>query len=122
MDIFINKKTLKVKECKTFKSKLKGLMFKKEKLDYGIVLYRCNSIHTFFMKQPIDICITDKNNKIIFLRENLKANKIIFPIKNGYFTYELPLNSVKYLKINETLGGFYETNWLWNTKGHWNWK
>src|SRR5574344_1505858 len=110
MDIYIKKKTLKVKECKTFKSKLKGLMFKKETLDYGIVLYRCNSIHTFFMKQSIDICITDKNNKILCLKENLKPNKIVFQIKNGYLTYELPLNTVKYLKINETFGDFYETN------------
>lgn len=103
MNIIINKKTLKIIECKTFKSKLIGLMFRKEKLNYGIVLNKCNAIHTFFMHQSIDVCITDKNNKIIFLKDNLKPYKMVCPIKNGYFTYELPLNSVKYLQINNYL-------------------
>ena len=77
-------------------------MFKKEKINYGIRLKKCNSIHTFFMKQNIDVCITTKDNRILYKEENIEKNKIILPIKNGYYTYELPLNTVKYLnkKIN----------------------
>lgn len=71
---------------------------------------KCNSIHTFFMRQPIDICITDKNNKILYLQENFKPNKILF-IRDGYYTYELPIDTVKHLKIDETLK-LYEEEFL----------
>lgn len=103
MNIKINNKIIKINILKTFLKKLKGLMFKKETIKEGYLFINCNSIHTFFMKQNIDLCITDKNNKIIFIKENIPKNKIIWPIKHGYYTYELPLNTVKYLKINETI-------------------
>ena len=103
MYIIINNKRLNINIYKSFYKKLKGLMFKKETIKEGYLFINCNSIHTFFMKQNIDICITDKNNKIIYLKENLSKNKIILPKKKGYFTYELPLNTVKYLKLNDTL-------------------
>lgn len=103
MKIIIKNKEIKIKKLKSIINKFKGLMFVKDPIDYGIVLVKCNSIHTFFMKQNIDICITDKNNKILYLKSNLCKNKIILPIKNGYYTYELPLDSVKDLNINEYL-------------------
>lgn len=100
MKLIYNNNELKIIEYKSFINKFIGLMFKKENINYGIRLNNCNSIHTFFMKQNIDICITDKNNKVLFLKENLNKNRIIKPIKNGYYTYELPLNTAKYFKID----------------------
>ena len=65
----------------------------------------CNSIHTFFMKENIDICITDKDNNIIYLKENLSKNKVILPIKKGKYVYEFPINTIsKYnLKLNNKI-------------------
>ncbi len=102
MYIKVNNNKINIIECNSFKTKLFGLTFKKKRINYGIVLNNCNAIHTFFMKQPIDVCITDKKNNILLLKENLKPNKILM-IKNGYYTYELPLNTVKYLKTNTIL-------------------
>ena len=99
MHIVINNKKIDVVIYKGFFKKLKGLMFNNVKLNKIILFNNCNSIHTFFMKQNIDICMTDKNNKILYLESNVKPNKII--IKKAYYTYEMPLNTAKYLNINE---------------------
>ena len=87
---------INVKLCSHFKDRLLGLMFKKEKLDYCLCFPKCNSIHTFFMKQNIDVFMTDKNNKVIYIIKNLKPWKLILPKKNVYYTYEFSTGLVDY--------------------------
>ena len=91
-----------IKRYIKFKDRVIGLMFKRKKIDYGICFPKCNSIHTFFMFQPIDVVMTDINHKILYIYPNFKPWKIILPKKNVYYTYELPLGSCDNLKINET--------------------
>ena len=81
---------MQIKEANTFFKKLKGLMFQKE-ISY-ILKFKTNGIHTFFMKTNIDVILTDKNNKILYIYRNLKPNKIILPKKNVKYTYETPVN------------------------------
>lgn len=97
--ILKDNKKLEIKEYKNFIKKLQGLMFKKEKINYIVRLNNCNSIHTFFMKQNIDVIITDKKNNILYKRKNITKNKVIFPIKNGYYVYEMPEGTID--KIDE---------------------
>lgn len=97
--ILKDNKKLEIKEYKNFIKKLQGLMFKKEKINYIVRLNNCNSIHTFFMKQNIDVIITDKKNNILYKRKNITKNKVIFPIKNGYYVYEMPEGTID--KINK---------------------
>lgn len=97
--ILKDNKKLEIKEFKSFFKKLQGLMFKKEKINYIVRLNNCNSIHTFFMKQNIDVIITDKKNNILYKRKNITKNKVIFPIKNGYYVYEMPEGTID--KINK---------------------
>ena len=92
---------MEIKEAKTFFQKLKGLMFQK-KVNY-ILKLKTNGIHTFFMKIPIDVILTDKNNKILYIYRNLKPNRIILPKKNVKYTYETPINYLKNIKINEKI-------------------
>lgn len=87
------KQEIEIKELTTFIEKFQGLMFKKN-FNYGIKM-RCNGIHTFFMKQNIDVILTDKNNKILYKYKNIKPNKIILPKKKVYYTYEFPANTIK---------------------------
>ncbi len=94
-------KDITVKNYDTPIKKLKGLMFK-QNFNYGIRL-RCNGIHTFFMKENIDVILTDKNDIILKIYYNLKPNRIVFPKKNVYYTYELPAGFVKGLNINDKL-------------------
>lgn len=99
-DYMIDKIT--IYEAKTFKERLFGLMFKKN-IDYCLLFKNCNSIHTFFMKENIDVVMTDKNNKILYIKKNMKKNRIILPKRGVYKTYEFPSNFIKDLNINDKL-------------------
>lgn len=90
-------KNMEIKEAKTFLQKLKGLMFQAE-FNY-ILKFKANGIHTFFMKIPIDVVLTDKNNKILYIYRNLKPNKIILPKKHVKYTYEMPTNYLKNIQV-----------------------
>lgn len=93
----INNKYLKrkiiIKNCDNIISKFMGLMFRKN-INYGLKI-RCNGIHTFFMKENIDVILTDKNYNVLYIYKNVKPYRIIFPKKNVYYTYEFPKNSIK---------------------------
>lgn len=91
-------KDIKVIECKDFYSRLKGFMFKKKIIDYGLLFKDCNSIHTFFMLQNIDVIMTDKLDNILFMYESLKPWQLIMPKKRVVNIYELPVGSIKKIK------------------------
>lgn len=102
MFITINNQKLPIKKCSHFKDRLIGLMFKQE-INEGCLFSKCNSIHTFFMKKPIDVIMTDKNNQILYMYSNLKPWKIIWPKKNVYNIIELPSNSIQNFSLNEKI-------------------
>ena len=93
---------IKIYEAKTFKQRLFGLMFKKN-INYALLFKNCNSIHKFFMKENIDVVMTDKNNKVLYIKKNMKKNRIILPQKGVYNTYEFPAGFIKKLKINDKI-------------------
>lgn len=98
-----NKYQIEIKEASTFFQKLKGFMGQKN-INNGL-RFKTNGIHTFFMKEKIDVILTDKKNTIKYLFKSLSKNKIILPKKNIYYTYELPKNTINKLnlKTNTTL-------------------
>lgn len=99
MKILLKNKELELKVCNSFKDKLIGFMFKKN-IDYAL-RFKCKSIHTFFMKESIDVIITNKDNIVLYIYSNVSKNKIIIK-KNAYYFYELPSNTNTY-KINEKI-------------------
>ena len=101
MYIVINNKKINVIEASTFKQRLYGLMGKTN-IDYAMLFEKCNSIHTFFMKENIDIIGLDPNNKVIYKYENLSKNKIIKVDNklNETSILELPCGYAKYIKLN----------------------
>lgn len=103
MHLSYNNKKIIIEDCTTFSKRLVGFMFIKKEITKGKKFPKCNSIHTFFMFQKIDVIMTDKNNKIIKMYPNLKPWKIILPKRNVYYTYELPLKTCNNYKINDTL-------------------
>ncbi len=76
MYLTTNKKKYPIFIANTFFKRLIGLMGK-QKIDYGMLFPKCNSIHTFFMKESIDVIGLDENNEVIYKYENLPKNKII---------------------------------------------
>lgn len=101
MKLVYDNKTIDITECKSFFSRLKGFMLKKN-ISNALLFSNCNSIHTFFMKENIDVIMCDKNNVILYYYNNLSKNKIILPKKNVNKTIELPVNFFN-IKLNEKI-------------------
>lgn len=101
MKLIYKNKEIHLTECKSFYTRLMGFMFKKN-IKNALLFNKCNSIHTFFMKENIDVIMCDKNNNILYFYKNLKKNKIILPKKKVYKVYETPSNYFE-IKINDQL-------------------
>ncbi|MBQ7136553.1 MAG: DUF192 domain-containing protein [Bacilli bacterium] len=102
MKIIISNKSIPLKVANSFWLKFKGFMFKKN-INHALLFKNCNGIHTFFMKEEIDVILTDKENNVLYLYPNLGKNKVILPKKNVYNTYELPKGSINKLKTNDKI-------------------
>lgn len=90
-------------ECTKFFDRLKGFMFRLEPITIGKRFPRCKSIHTYFMFQDLDIIMTDKNHKIIKIYERFGSEKIIWPKRKVYYTYELPVGVTDFYDVGDTL-------------------
>lgn len=109
MILKINTNNIKIVEAVSFKERLQGLMGQKN-IDYGMLFRNCNSIHTFFMKEEIDVLGLNEKNEIIFLETSVCKNKIITlhrPIKKTSIL-ELPKFTCTslHLKLGDVL--FFE--------------
>lgn len=107
MNLKLNNKSLPIITATTFNQRLWGLIGKKN-INYGMLFPECNSIHTFLMKEEIDVIGLNENNEIIFIERNTKPNKIITIHQNIKKTsiLELPKNTSNFFKIGDKL--FFE--------------
>ena len=104
MYLIIDNNKILIKKANSFYKRFLGLMGKKN-IDYGLLFKKTNSIHTFFMKENIDIIGLNKNNEVIFKALNIPKNQII-KINNkqkNTSVLELPSNTSKKFKIGEKL-------------------
>ena len=99
MKVLIDNKKINLIYANKFKIRLFGLMGKKN-IEEGIIFPHCNSIHTFFMREEIDVLLLDKDLSIKYLYPALKKNKIIF--KRGIkYIIELPQNTINQYQIKQ---------------------
>ena len=94
-------KKINVKYMNNFYNRLVGNMFKKNINE--ILVFKTNSIHSFFCFEKMDIVMLDKNYKVKYIYKKFKPFKIILPKKNIIYTVELPTDTLKELKINDTM-------------------
>lgn len=90
---------MKIKTATTFKEKFFGLMGKTH-INYGLYFPNTKAIHTFFMKEPIDIIGLSSINIITEIKPNVLPNKIII-LKRSVHALELPKGSTKKYKIGD---------------------
>ena len=101
MRIIINNQEFIVDIANNFKKKFLGLMGQRN-ISKGMFFPKTRSIHTFFMKDNIDIIMINKKNYIVYYKKNVPRNKIIIK-KEAYHTIELPKNSLNNIQINDKL-------------------
>ncbi|MGN0383436.1 MAG: DUF192 domain-containing protein [Eubacterium sp.] len=84
----------------TFIKRFCGLMYRKELPEgEGLLIEPCNQIHTFNMKFAIDTIFLDKDNKIVFIDENIMPGKIRPLIKNARKVLELNSGTIAKLGL-----------------------
>lgn len=103
MYIKVKNRKIKLEEANTFWERLKGLKFVLGPLEYGVRFPNKKSSNTNFLFEKIDVILTDKEEKILYLIENLGTEKKIRRKKDVYNTYFVPKETVKDLKIGEVL-------------------
>ncbi len=87
----------------TFLSRMVGLLDRKHlSKEEALVITRCNSIHMFFMKFPIDAVFLNKTNKVVGLTEDIKP----FQLSKIFFqaSYVIELSSGTISEKNISLG------------------
>lgn len=82
--------------------RMKGLLGKKE---FGkgcaLILEPCNSIHTLFMRFPIDVLFVDKNNKVIKAISCIKPFRLTYVYFNAARAIELPAGTIQMSSVYE---------------------
>ncbi len=107
MKLLIDKKYIKIKEAITYRDRLVGLIGQTN-IDFGVLFKNCNGIHTFFMKEAIDVIGLNEKNEIIFIERNCTKNKIVKIHHQAKKTsiLELPKNTSQSLQLGDQL--FFE--------------
>jgi uncharacterized protein len=85
----------------TFFTRIRGLLGRKDfNIGEALVIKPCNSIHTFFMRFPIDVLFSDKNNKIIAVIPALAAFRVSRVYFNAAYVVELAAGALKAAPTN----------------------
>ena len=91
MKLIYGDKEIELIECKSFYKRFRGFMFTKN-IDKALFFNKCNSIHTFFMKDDIDVIMCDSDNTVLYYYKKLDKGRIILPKKGVKKVYETPSN------------------------------
>jgi uncharacterized membrane protein (UPF0127 family) len=88
-----------VGEARTFLSRLLGLMGKKKIQGSALWFPRCQSIHTCFMRIPIDVAFLDREGRVVERREALRAWRLVSGGSAADSALELPAGALAELRI-----------------------
>jgi len=82
--------------ARTFTQRLRGLMGKPSlPAGEGLVLFGDNSIHTFFMRFPIDVLYLDGEQCVMRLQEAMPPWKVGPLVRGCRFIVELPPGTIR---------------------------
>ncbi len=97
--------------ARDFVSRFLGLMGRKSlPEDEAILFPKCNSVHTMFMRFPIDVVLVDRDGKVVGV-ELMKPWRMMLPRKNTKHIIELRANRSAELGIRA--GMTLEINGVW---------
>jgi len=78
-----------------FLERLKGLLgFKSLNKNQAMILRPSNSVHTFFMRFPIDVLFVDKNNRVVRMVKHMDPFKATTLCLKSKFVIELPIGVI----------------------------
>ena len=88
----------------TFFTKFSGLHNKK--LSRSILLRTHFGIHTLLLKEPIDVVVLDKQNKVVALKKSLRPNRLYFWNPKYDRVLELPegMITINKIRVGDIIG------------------
>lgn len=79
----------------SFWTRFKGLQFRSDlPKERGIFLTPCSSLHTCFMRFPIDVIMLDENQLVLQHRRNIAPWRLVFCPKNTVSVIETRLDAL----------------------------
>ncbi len=82
--------------ARSFWSRLRGLSFRRQLLaGSGLVFHANNSVHTFWMRFPIDLIFADREGIVLGLREAMPPGRPFAGARGAYWTVELPTGVIR---------------------------
>lgn len=99
LQLLHNDNRIYIFDANRFFLRLRGLIGRELQDDFGLLLTPCNQIHTFFMKQPIDVIYLTKENKILFIEEQVPPNLIKKKRKDAKKILELKGGTAEKMKF-----------------------
>lgn len=89
-----------VREARSLWSRTKGLIgsdtLPKEET---LWISYCNSIHTFFMKYPIDVIFVDKNLRIKQVKFNVRPWSVLLPVWGATSVFEFESGKLDFTNL-----------------------
>jgi uncharacterized membrane protein (UPF0127 family) len=67
----------------------------------GLLIPRCRSIHTFFMKFPIDVIVLEENLIVAKVKKELEPYRLLIGPISGRYVLELPTGTILRSKTQE---------------------
>ncbi|MFH1222806.1 MAG: DUF192 domain-containing protein [Pseudomonadota bacterium] len=108
VQLFVGKKLIagNLRVADNFGLRLRGLMFRKcIELDEGLIIPKCNWVHTMFMNFPIDILYLNSSYTIVDAVDNVKPWSMCYPRFKAKHTVELAPGTIanKSLRLGEVI-------------------
>ncbi len=92
----------------TFFARARGLLGRQALgTGQGLIITRCNSIHMFFMKFPIDAVFVDRQGKVVGIVENIPPNRLSPVFWSADRVIELPPGTIQ--STATTIGDVVQT-------------
>jgi uncharacterized membrane protein (UPF0127 family) len=89
-----------LQEAKTFWSRAIGLIGRHEiSENFGMWFDHSNSIHTCFMRMPIDCVFLDREMRVKAVFENVKPWRLVWPVWSARSVIEMKSGRIRDLKI-----------------------
>lgn len=85
----------RAERARSFWARLRGLMFRAElPADGGMVIEPNGSVHTFWMRFPIDVIFVDRSDRVVGLVPAMPPNRPYAGARHAHRTVELPAGSI----------------------------
>ncbi len=86
----------RAERAQSFWARLRGLMFRTHlDADGGLVIEPNSSVHTFWMRFPIDVIFVDRSDRVVGLSPRLAPHRPYAGARGAWRTIELPAGTIE---------------------------